>query len=58
MESANVLWDQPPDPAKLQELQRKAMEQQSANEAELKSVLGEAKYREWLDYQTMTACAL
>jgi hypothetical protein len=45
-------WEPQADPAKAQEIQRKALEQQSVNEAELKSVLGEAKYREWLDYQT------
>lgn len=45
------LWEERSDPAKLQELQRKALEQQRANEAELKSALGEAKYREWQEYQ-------
>ena len=33
--------------------ERKAMEQQRANEAELKGVLGEAKYREWQEYQAL-----
>jgi hypothetical protein len=47
------VWEEQPDPAKLQELQRKAIEQQRADEAELKSVLGEAKYREWQEYQAM-----
>ena len=42
-----------PDAAKMQEFHRKAMEQQSANEAELKRVLGEAKFREWQEYQSM-----
>jgi hypothetical protein len=44
-------WNEQPDAAKMQELNRKQMEQQRANEAELKAVLGEAKYREWQDYQ-------
>lgn len=52
MEAMN-LWEEQPEPAKVQELQRKALEQQRENEAELKSVLGEAKYREWQDYQAM-----
>lgn len=47
------LWEERSDPAKLQELQHKALEQQRANEAELKSALGEAKYREWQEYQAM-----
>ena len=46
-----------PDPAKMQELQRKMTEQQSANEAELKRVLGDAKFREWQEYQSWPACA-
>ena len=44
-------WEQQANQATPQELQRKALELQSANEAELKSVLGDAKYREWMDYQ-------
>lgn len=52
MDTQNM-WVEQPDPAKLQEIQRKVMEQQSANEAELKTVLGEAKYREWQEYQAM-----
>jgi hypothetical protein len=49
-----VIWDaQPPDPSKLQDAQRKAAERYNANEAELKTVLGEAKYREWQEYQNM-----
>lgn len=46
------MWEQQGNQVSLEELQRKALEQQSANEAELKNVLGEAKYREWMDYQT------
>jgi hypothetical protein len=45
------MWEEQSDPSKAQELQRKAIEQQDANQAELKSVLGEAKYREWQEYQ-------
>jgi hypothetical protein len=45
------MWEEQSDPARAQELQRKAIEQQDANQAELKSVLGEAKYREWQEYQ-------
>lgn len=47
-----VLWDeQANDPARLQEIQRKATERYNANEAELKTALGEARYREWQEYQ-------
>ena len=48
-----VIWDEQSasDPAKVQEAQRKATEQYNANEAELKTALGEAKYREWQEYQ-------
>lgn len=49
-----VIWDEQSasDPAKLQAAQRQATQQYNANEAELKTVLGEAKYREWQEYQT------
>lgn len=50
MESVNMR-EEPPDPTKLQELQRQAAEQQRANEAELRAVLGDAKYNEWQEYQ-------
>lgn len=56
MENNSPLWSvngEQPDPAKVQEYQRKMMEQQRANEAELKRALGEAKYREWQEYQSM-----
>jgi hypothetical protein len=54
MENAQALrWGEQPDPAKMQEYQRKALEQQSANETEIKRALGEAKYREWQEYQSM-----
>lgn len=47
-----VLWDeQANDPARLREIQRKATERYNANEAELKTALGEARYREWQEYQ-------
>ncbi|MGH8238931.1 MAG: hypothetical protein ACREXP_18190, partial [Steroidobacteraceae bacterium] len=46
-------WGEQPDAAKMQEFHRKNMEQQSANEAELKRALGEGKYREWQEYQSM-----
>ena len=36
-----MVWSEQPDPAKMQEFQRKMMEQQSANETELKRALGE-----------------
>jgi hypothetical protein len=48
-----MMWGEQPDPAKMQEFHRKTMEQQSANEAELKRALGEGKYREWQEYQSM-----
>ena len=54
METMNALqWSEQPDPAQMQEAQRKAMEQQSANETELKKAIGEAKYREWQEYQNL-----
>jgi hypothetical protein len=43
-----------PDQAKVQEFQRKMMEQQTANETELKRVLGDAKYREYQEYQSLS----
>jgi hypothetical protein len=51
--SAPLAWGEQPDPAKLQEYQRKMMELQSANDQEIKRALGEAKYREWQEYQSM-----
>jgi len=53
MDDVNA-WESQPDPATAtpETMQRKALEQQNANETELKTVLGEAKYREWMDYQT------
>ena len=54
MENTNpVIWNEQPDPAKMQELQRKMMDQQRANEAEVKRVLGEAKFREYQEYQSL-----
>jgi hypothetical protein len=49
-----VIWDEQSssDPAKLQAAQRKATEQYNANEAELRTALGETKYREWQEYQS------
>jgi len=42
------------DAAKLQEFQNKMVEQQSANDAEVKRVLGDTKYREWQEYQSLS----
>lgn len=54
MESSSpIMWDEQPDAAKMQEFQRKMTEQQSANETELKRVLGDGKYREWQEYQSL-----
>ncbi|HET9448350.1 MAG TPA: hypothetical protein VFO35_18925 [Steroidobacteraceae bacterium] len=56
MEYNAPLWaanGEQPDAAKMQEFHRKQMELQRANEAELKRALGEAKYREWQEYQSM-----
>jgi len=49
-----MLWGEQSDPAKMQELQRKMMDQQRANETEVKRVLGEAKFREWQEYQSLS----
>ncbi|HKU12956.1 MAG TPA: hypothetical protein VJQ52_01100 [Steroidobacteraceae bacterium] len=46
-------WGEQPDPARLQEMQRIAQEQQQRQETELKRVLGEGKYREWQEYQNL-----
>ncbi len=55
METTNAFqWSEHPDPAKMQEVHRKAMDQQSANETELKAALGETKYREWQEYQSLS----
>jgi hypothetical protein len=57
MENANtspMMWGEQPDAAKMQEFQRKMMAQQSANEAEVKRVLGDAKYREYQEYQALS----
>lgn len=55
MENMNALqWSEQPDAAKAQEINRKATEQFQANEAELKRVLGTAKYGEWQEYQAMS----
>lgn len=51
MDTVNM-WEQQANQATPEEMQRKALEQQNTNEAELKNVLGDAKYREWMDYQT------
>ena len=56
MENTGPMWSvdgEQPDAAKMQEFHRKAMEQQRANEAELKRALGDGKYREWQEYQSM-----
>jgi hypothetical protein len=49
-----MMWGEQSDPAQAQEYQRKAMEQQRANDTELKRVLGEAKYREYQEYQSLS----
>ena len=49
-----MAWGEQPDPAKMQEYHRKALEQQSANELEIRRALGDAKFREWQEYQSMT----
>jgi len=57
MESSSagpMMWGEQPDPAKMQEFQRKLTEQQRANDAEVKRVLGDAKYREWQEYQALS----
>ena len=55
MENMNAFqWSEQPDPAKLQEMNRKAQEQQRTNETELKRVLGESKFREWQEYQSLS----
>jgi ribosomal protein L12E/L44/L45/RPP1/RPP2 len=56
MENNGPLWPvdgERPDAAKMQEFQRKAMEQQRTTEMELRRTLGDAKYREWQEYQSM-----
>lgn len=56
MENNGPMWSldgERPDAAKIQEFQRKAMEQQRTNEAELRRALGDGKYREWQEYQSM-----
>jgi hypothetical protein len=46
-------WDEQPDPARIEEMQRKSLELQRSQETELKRVLGEAKYREWQEYRSL-----
>jgi hypothetical protein len=56
MENNGPMWSmdgERPDAAKIQEFQRKAMEQQRTNETELRRALGDGKYREWQEYQSM-----
>lgn len=56
MENSSPMWSvngEQPDAAKMQEFHRKAMEQQRTNEAELRRALGDGKYREWQEYQSM-----
>jgi len=47
-------WGEQPDPAKLEEFQRKMTQQQTANENEIKRVLGDAKFREYQEYQSLS----
>ena len=56
MENSSPMWSvngEQPDAAKMQEFHRKALEQQRSNEAELRRALGDTKYREWQEYQSM-----
>jgi len=56
MENTSPMWSvngEQPDAAKMQEYHRKAIEQQRSHEAELKRALGDTKYREWQEYQSM-----
>lgn len=56
MDNVSPMWSmdgERPDAAKMQEFQRKALEQQRTNEAELRRALGDTKYREWQEYQSM-----
>jgi hypothetical protein len=56
MENNGPLWSvdsQQPDAARMLEFQRKATEQQRTNETELRRALGDGKYREWQEYQSM-----
>jgi len=59
METQEYPWDPATtDPAqiqeKVQEAQRKTEEQMKANQAEIRKVLGDAKFREFEEYQAMT----
>jgi hypothetical protein len=47
-------WGEQPDPAKLEEFQRKMTQQQTANDNEIKRVLGDAKFREYQEYQSLS----
>jgi hypothetical protein len=49
-----IMWGEQPDPVKMQELQRKMLDQQRANETEIKRALGDAKFREWQEYQSLS----
>jgi hypothetical protein len=49
-----VMWGEQPDPAKVQEFQRKMLDQQRANETEIKRVLGDQKFREYQEYQSLS----
>jgi hypothetical protein len=54
MDTESLTWaDGQPDPAKYEEVQRKSSEQMRTDLAEVRSVLGEAKYREFEEYQAM-----
>jgi hypothetical protein len=56
MENNGPLWSvdsQQPDAARMLEFQRKATEQQRTNETGLRRALGDGKYREWQEYQSM-----
>lgn len=48
------VWGEQPDAAQVQEFQRKMMDQQRANETEVRRALGDAKFREWQEYQSLS----
>jgi len=59
MEAEEYLGDVTTDPegvsARMEEANRKSALQRQADLAELRKVLGDAKYQEWEEYQTLTA---
>lgn len=52
MENMGPGWmGESPDPAAIEELQRKAQQQHQANEMEIAALLGDARLQQWKDYQ-------